>query len=167
MESWITSGLIGGLSAFVVGAIFTGAAKRKTTNGKLKHGLIILILALACLAFSLFSVWVFFYEENIYEQTSDLIAVCGLFFGFGIAALACFAEFLKVRGSFDADGIEFHTPWTGSKKENWDDLVSAKFNSSMCWYSLKFKSGKKVRLSSYLLGHGEVLAILKERGYSF
>ena len=167
MESWISSGLIGGLVAIIIGAIFTSAAKRKTTNGELKHSLLILVLALACLAFSLFSVWVFFYEENIHEKTSDLIAVLGLFFGFGIAALACFAEYFKVKGRFDSAGIEFHTPWTGIKKENWDDLISAKFNASMSWYTLEFRSGKKVRLSSYLQGHGEVLAILKERGYDF
>lgn len=167
MESWISSGLIGGLVAVVIGTIFTKTAKKKTAHGELKHGLLILILALACLAFSLFAVWVFFYEENIHEKTSDLIAVLGLFFGFGIAALVCFAEYYKVKGRFDADVIEFHTPWTGSKKEKWDDLVSAKFNASMYWYTLKFKSGRKVRLSSYLLGHGEVLAILNDRGYDF
>lgn len=167
MDSWILSGLIGGLAAVVIGTVFTKAAKRKTTNGDLKHGLLILILALACLALSLFSVWLFFYDKDVHEKTSELVAVLGLFFGFGISAIACFAEYFKVKGRFDSDGIEFHTPWTGAKKESWDDLVSAKFNASMYWYTLKFRSGKKVRLSSYLLGHGEVLAILKERGYDF
>ncbi|KKO43801.1 putative membrane protein [Rheinheimera pacifica] len=167
MESWISSGLIGGLVAVVIGVIFTNAARGKATNGELKHGLLILILALACLAFSLFAVWAFFYDEDVHEKTSEFVAVLGLFFGFGIAAIACFAEYFKVKGRFDSRGIEFHTPWTGTKKENWDDLVSAKFNASMYWYTLKFKSGKKVRLSSYLHGHGEVLAILKERGYDF
>ena len=167
MESWISSGLIGGLVAIVVGVIFTNAARRKVTNGELKHGLLILVLALACLALSLFAVWAFFYDEDVHEKTSEFVAVLGLFLGFGIAALACFAEYFKVKGRFDSHGIAFHTPWTGSKKENWDDLVSAKFNASMSWYTLKFRSGKKIRLSSYLQGHGEVLAILRERGYDF
>ncbi|MBU1619686.1 MAG: hypothetical protein KJ556_06970 [Gammaproteobacteria bacterium] len=126
MESWISSGLIGGCVAVVIGVIFTNAVRKTATSGELKHGLLILTLA-----------------------------------------LACFAEYFKVKGRFDSDDIAFHTLWTGTKKENWDDLVSAKFNASMYWYRLKFRSGKKVRLSSYVLGHGEVLTILKERGYDF
>lgn len=165
MESWISSGLIGGLVAVVIGTVFTKLARRTTTNGALKHGLLILILALLCLAFSLFAAWGFFYVDNVHENASELIAVLGLFFGFGGAAIACFAEYFKVKGRFDSDSIEFHTPWTGTKKENWDNLVSAEFNASMYWYTLTFRSGKKIRLSSYLLGHGEVLELLKDRGY--
>jgi hypothetical protein len=105
------------------------------------------------------------YDEDVHEQTSEFVSVLLLFFGFGIAAIACFAEYFKVSGTFDSDSISFYTPWTGSKKESWDDLVTAKFNGSMYWYTLEFKSGKKVRLSAYLLGHGEVLDIVKERSF--
>jgi hypothetical protein len=167
LESWISSGLIGGFVAIAIGIIFTNSARSKITNGELKHGLLILLLALACSALSLFAVWAFFNDKDVHEKASEFVAWLGLFLGFGIGAIACFAEYFKVKGRFDSRGIEFHTPWTGTKKENWDDLVSAKFNASMYWYTLKFRSGKKVRLSSYLLGHGEVLAILKERGYDF
>lgn len=165
MDFGITSGLIGGLVAVIIGAIITKSVKKKITNGELKHGVFILILAITCLAFSLFAAWAFFYYNDVHEKTSELVAVLGLFSGFGIAALACFAEYFKVKGRFNNNGIEFYTPWTGAKKENWDDLISAKFNASMYWYTLHFKSGKKVRLSSYLLGHGEVLELLKSRGF--
>jgi hypothetical protein len=165
VDSSIISGLIGGLVAVIIGTIVTKAARRKNTNGELKHGLLIFILALSCLAFSIFAAWMFVYDEDVHEQTSEFVSVLLLFFGFGIAAIACFAEYFKVSGTFDSDSISFYTPWTGSKKESWDDLVTAKFNGSMYWYTLEFKSGKKVRLSAYLLGHGEVLDIVKERGF--
>ena len=167
MDSSIISGLIGGLAALIIGTVTTKAAQRKTTNGELKHGLLIFFLALACFAFSAFAVWAFFNDNDVHEKNSELIAVIGLFFWFGLAAIACFAEYYKVNGKFNSEEIEFHTPWTGTKIELWDDLVSAKFNASMYWYTLEFKSGKKIRLSSYLLGHGEVLALLKDRGFDF
>lgn len=117
------------------------------------------------MAFSFFAAWMFFYDEDVYDKTSEFEYVLLLFFGFGLAAIACFAEYFKVAGSFDSERISFYTPWTGQKNENWEDLVSAEFNSSMYWYTLQFKSGKKIRLSAYLLGHGEVLDIVGERGF--
>ena len=65
MDSSIISGLVGGLVAVVVGTLVTKAARRKNTNGKLKHGLLIFILAMACMAFSIFAAWMFFYDEDI------------------------------------------------------------------------------------------------------
>lgn len=165
MDSGIISGLIGGIVAAILGTILTKAITKKKTNGELKHGVLMLILVIACLALSLYAAWGFFYDHDIRENTSELIAVIGLFSGFGIAALACFAEYFKVKGNFDSRGIEFYTPWTGAKKEDWDNLISAKFNALMYWYTLSFKSGKKVRLSSYVHGHGEVLELLKTRGF--
>ncbi len=167
MDTEISSGLIGGIAAVIIGTIVTKLAKRKATNGELKHGMFIFILGLACFTFSLFAVWLFFNDNDVHEKASEFYSAIALFVGFGFAAFACFAEYFKVKGTFNEDGIEFHTPWTGTKKECWKDLESAKFNASMYWYTLKFKSGKKVRLSSYLLGHGEVLEILQERGFDF
>lgn len=165
MDSSIISGLVGGLVAACIGVVATKAARNKPANGELKHGMLLLILALACSAFSVLAAWMFFYDEDVHEKTSELVSVLILFFGFGLAAIACFAEYFKVYGSFDSEKISFYTPWTGQKNENWEDLVSAEFNSSMYWYTLKFKSGKKIRLSAYLLGHGEVVNIVGERGF--
>lgn len=165
MDSSIISGLIAGLLAVVICTLVAKAARRKNTNDELKHGPLIFILAFACMAFSIFAAWVFVFDEDVHEQSSELVAVLLLFFGFGMAAIACFAEYFKVSGTFDSNNISFYTPWTGFKKETWEDLVAAKFNGSMYWYTLEFKSGKKIRLSAYLLGHGEVLEIVNKRGF--
>ena len=165
MDSSIISGLIGGLVAVGIGFLVTKSSRNRLTNGKLEHGLFMLILAIACLAFSVFAIWMFFYDEDVHEKTSEFVSVLLLFFGFGLSAMACFAEYFKVKGDFDSESITFHTPWTGLKQENWDDLISATFNGSMHWYTLEFKSGKKMRLSAYLIGHGEVLEIVRARGF--
>ena len=135
MDSSIISGLIGGLAAVIIGVFVTKAAR------------------------------MFFYDEDVHEQTSEFVSVLLLFFGFGIASAACFAEYFSVNGTFDSEEISFHTPWTGSKKEKWDSLVSANFNGSMYWYTLQFSSGKTIRLSAYLHGHGEVLELIRARGF--
>ena len=82
-----------------------------------------------------------------------------LFLGFGFAAVYCFGEAAWVQGSFDHVGIRFTTPWTGLKQEQWKDLVSIDFSGSASWYVLTFKSGKKIRLSTYLSGHQAALEV--------
>ena len=65
--------------------------------------------------------------------------------------------------SFDEEGIAFSTPWTGVKRERWEDLESAELNDWCSWYTLKFKSGKTIRLSRYLSGHLSALELAAER----
>ncbi len=167
MDSSTISGLIGGVVATLIGVVATKAARRKITHGELKHSALIFILAIVCIGLSAFAAWLFFYDNNVHQKTSELISFIGLFVGFGLSGLVCFAEYFKVQGVFSTEHIEFYTPWTGRKTERWDNLISAKFNPSMSWYTLKFKSGKTIRLSSYMLGHGEVLDILKQKGFNF
>lgn len=164
MDSGIISGLIGGIVAVLIGKLVSQRAKQKITDGRLQHGVFILLLAIACAAIAMIATAALLFDKHVSEKSSELFSVIGLMAGFGIAALACFAEYFKVEGHFDNDGIEFRTPWTGYKKEHWDDLASARFNASMSWYTLTFRSGKSVRLSTFLAGHGEVLSLLKHRG---
>ena len=44
-------------------------------------------------------------------------SIVGLIVGFGLGAAYCFAEYFFTRGSYDNDGIDFRTPWTGRKTE--------------------------------------------------
>ena len=86
-----------------------------------------------------------------------------LFIGMLAGAVYCFAEAALVKGSYDEQGIRFQTPWTGAKQEPWSELVSVDFVPSCSWYTLKFKSGKKIRLSQYLKGHLSAVEIAQAK----
>ena len=163
MDTSISSGLIGGISALFICLIAGTLAKKKRTNGELKQSLLIFFLAQASLLFVLFAVWAFFYDEGVQTDATEIFSVVALFVGFGVGAIYFFGEYYRVKGKFDNDQITYHTPWTGTKVELWQDLTSAKFNKWMYWYSLTFKSGKKIRISYYMLGHNEVVELLKQR----
>lgn len=167
MDSSIISGLLGGVAAIMIGLFITKSARKKVTNGELRHGFWLLIMAFACLSLAMFAGWAFFYDNGVQEKSSEMVAVLGLFFGFGFTAVACFAEYFTVQGRFNSQKIAFYSLWTGAKEELWQNLVTATFNSWLYGYTLEFKSGAKIRLSAYLLGHGEVLQILKDRGFDF
>jgi hypothetical protein len=69
------------------------------------------------------------------------------------------------KGQFDSCIITFYSPWTGIKEERWENLVSANFNALMYWFVLEFESGKKVRVTPLLNGHGELKRLLKDKGF--
>ncbi len=129
-------------------------------NAQLKFGYTVVVLAWTCLTFSLLSFSAFFYDNDVWTKNSEFYSVVGLFIGFGIASIYCFAEFFRVHGFYDEYHIEFYTPWTGQKNETWNNLNHAKFDASTSWYILEFKSGKKIRLSTLIHGHREVIAAL-------
>lgn len=107
------------------------------------------VLGVACLPLVLFPIVI----TVFYGHEKEFWAKVALFMGFGIAAAYCFGEAALVRGTFDEQRLTFSTPWTGRKSESWNDLLSIEFIGLCSWYLLTFKSGAKVRLSTFLGGH--------------
>lgn len=159
-------GLITGAVTVFVITYFTKKAKFGVEDGQLKFGLFIKGLGIACLIFSLVPLVVLVTGNYQVEKPGETVALVGLAVGFGIAAIYSLAEGFLVRGQFDDKGIHFSTPWTGVKKEAWSDLESVAFNGWCYWYLLRFRSGKVIRISSYLGGHGYLLALLREMGHN-
>jgi hypothetical protein len=121
-------------------------------------------LGCCCLAAVGFAVWSFFNNPGIWHDRAELIAVIGLFVGFGFCAGYCFAEYFKTRGTYDERGIDFSTPWTGRKTEKWSNLESVTL-SDAGWYVLTFTTGSKIRLSAMLGGSKRVLELLDQKGF--
>lgn len=155
--SAIVSGLIGCVVATLVTAYVAKRVGKGVAPGQLRHGGFMWGLAIACLAFALLPVAISWQSGH----DKDLWAKVGLFVGFGFGAIYCFGEARWVKGRFDHEFITFTTPWTGNKHERWQDLVLVELNGWCSWYVLTFKSGAKVRLSTYLGGHMAALEILE------
>ncbi len=161
------SGIIGGIIAVLICTYVIRKIRNQSQPGDLSHGKFIVGLAWVCLAFVAFAFSMFFIDANVWEDKTEFYSAIGLIVGFGTGAGYLFLEVYKVKGSYDEDGIEFYTPWTGYKNEKWSDLRSVKFSSSAGWYVLSFKSGSKIRLSSFLIGLGDVLQLLEEKEIDF
>ena len=144
----IISGLIGGLISVLLTVYIAKRVGKGGKPGELRFGAFMWGLAVACLVFAFLPV-----AATLAGNDKEFWAKLALFAGFGFGSAYCFGEAAFVRGLFNDDGIEFHTPWTGTKRENWSDLTSVEFVASCSWYKLTFASGKKVRLSQYLQGH--------------
>jgi len=144
----ILSGLIGGLISVLLTVYIAKRVGKAGKPGELRFGGFMWGLALACLVFAFLPV-----AATLAGNDKEFWAKVALFVGFGLGAAYCFGEAAFVRGVFDDEGIEFHSPWTGSKRENWNDLVSVAFVGSCSWYTLTFANGKRIRLSQYLQGH--------------
>ena len=164
MSSSIIFGLLGALVAVFLGVTITKLAANKVTKGRLQHGLWLSILGLVCLVFSIYLGWRFFLDASEKSKFGDIVIALVLIISFGLAALGCFIEYFKVKGYFDSDKITFYTPWTGTKEEHWDNLVSVHFNAVMYWFVLEFESCEKIRISPLLIGYGELKEQLIQKG---
>lgn len=144
----VISGLIGGLIAVLLTAYIANRVGKGGEPGTLRYSGFMWGLASACLIFAFLPL-----VATVAGNDKDFWAKAALFVGFGFGAAYCFGEAALVRGSFDEEGIRFHTPWTGTKCERWANLRSVEFVGACSWYTLTFASGKRVRLSQYLHGH--------------
>lgn len=147
--SGMVSGIIGGAIAMALTAYMAKKVGRQGDPGQLRFGAFIWILGGACLLLAGLPVGVTVFAGD----EEELVAKGALFVGFGLGAVYLFGEAAFVRGTFDEEGIDFYTPWTGRNQEKWNDLESVKFNGWMSWYTLKFRSGNKIRLSRFMWGH--------------
>ena len=163
MSSSIVSGLIGGLASVVICSYISAKARGAAEQGTLRYGSWLVVLGWCCLGFAAFAVWALFNDLDVWQRRSELFSVIGIIVGFGAAAAYCFAEYFFTRGTYDDEGIDFSTPWTGRKTESWNDLIAVELNTTANWYLLTFRSGKKVRISTMLSGHGGVLSLLEAK----
>jgi hypothetical protein len=154
----IISGLIGGLISVLLTIYIAKRVGKGGRPGELRFGGFMWGMAIACLVFAFLPV-----AATLAGNDKDFWAKVALFLGFGLGAAYCFGEAALVRGSFSDEGIEFHTPWTGTKRENWRDLLSIDFVASCSWYTLTFASGKKIRLSQYLQGHQSAVEVASSK----
>ena len=115
-------------------------------------------LGVACLAIALLPI-----VMTLLGNDKEFWAKLFLFVGFGVGAAYCFGEAAFVCGTYDADGIFFSTPWTGQKNERWKDLQAVQLNDWGGWYTLTFKSGKRIRLSRLLGGHLSALEMAQAK----
>ena len=157
--SGIIGGLVGGVIAAGLTAWIASRVGKGGRPGQLRYGAFMWGLAVVSLVFALLPVVVSLHRGD----SSEFWAKTVLFVGFGVGAIYCFGEVAFVKGEFDEEGIVFHTPWTGTKRERWEDLVSAEPNAWLSWYTLTFASGRKVRLSTFLTGHLSALEAARSR----
>jgi hypothetical protein len=164
MENLI-SGLISFLTTVVVMGILLRRSRQSPPTGQLCHGYFLPLLGSACLAFVAYTIAAATLQDELWQVPSELLSAIAIVIGFSMAAAYCFIEFFFTRGHYDEKGVVFRSGWSGTTIESWDDLLALDFDPFMGWYLLRFRSGRKVRISALLLGHWGVLEQLAARGY--
>lgn len=105
-------------------------------------------------------VWVALSREH--DNYPALIALAVVL---AVGGVYCLCEGIMTRGKVDDTGIVFITPWGGKRDEAWRDLRKVHYRSYLGMYVLTFRSGKVIRVSTLLSGHGAVLHHLRARGH--
>lgn len=148
----------------IVFAAFIRISRSNGKEGKLSFGAPIKILGLVCLIFSVVPLYIYLTKNYRTDVITETYALIGISFGFGVGAIYALGEAFFVKGDYDQLAITYRTPWTGVKDELWSGLKSITFNHSTSWYLLEFDSGAKIRLSTFLNGHRQLIELLELMG---
>lgn len=165
MMSSIISGLIAGLVAAIVCAWVSKRARESAIEGDLRFGAFLPFMGSCSLVLVGLVLSGLLMDPDFRSGQDELLVGLAVLLIFTLIGVYSFTEYARVRGSFDEAGIDFHSPWTGSKTEEWADLEALSFNRMAGWYVLRFRSGSIIRLSTLLRGHGDVLDLLKSKGH--
>lgn len=159
MDFDFQTALTTGLTVAVIGYL-TNRAVYSQNKGNLKYGIPMKVIGVLCLAFSVVPFIVLLTQNYQVEKPGETTALISLTIGFGLGAIYSIGEPFFVNGNYDNEKIEFFSPWSGRKIKQFKDLESFSFNPFCSWYVLKFNDGTKIRLSSYLGGHGHLIDFL-------
>lgn len=151
--------IVGAIAAALTTSLLAYYARRvgrAAEPGRLNFGGLMWVLGFGALSLALLPV------DAAYNDKEPWAVV--MFLVFAIMAIYWLGDAALVRGTYDREGIEFSTPWTGMKREKWRDLRSVELNVNGGWYALKFRSGSTIRLSKMLKGHQSALEMAQSRG---
>jgi len=154
------SGMVGAAIAIVLLSYVSRRAAAVDTGGRLNHGLLLKsfawVMTLAVLGLT--------YVMLFVDHNGQYVPLAFLILGFGAGAVYMMGDVYRTRGTFDSNGIEFESLWTGKKTQKWSDLVEVSYNEQMYWYVLLFADGTKIRVSNQLQGHGRLLDHIQSLG---
>jgi hypothetical protein len=155
------SGVIGGFIAVLLVHLITRHAARSKTDGRLAWHAAVTVFAWLLLLASFGLVYVLLRVNHGGQHVELLILIAF----FGSAAIGMLLEAYLTGGFFDQERISFRTPWSGSKVQRWADLTDVKFSAWSNLIVLRFRDGTKIRVSTLLNGHGELLQQLDALGF--
>jgi hypothetical protein len=156
-----SSGSVGATIAKIIVTHYSKKVSKSNNRGTLRYGPGIFLLFLLCVIIIVISLLTYFLGHMTLNEFYGFLSF------FGLGGIYCFGEYFKVKGIFNKKWIDFHSPWTGQKRESWSDLISVEFVSGAGWYLLVFKSGKKIRISNLITGHGDVIKLVKHKAINF
>ena len=161
MEIDWQSAISTGLTVSIIGYL-TNKAVYSQKKGNLKYGMPMKFLGIICFIVSAVPLYVLLAQNYQVDKPGETTALIGLAVGFGLGAIYFVTESFFVFGNYDCNKIEFFSPWTGTKTQDFKNLDYCSLNPFCGYYVLKFKDGTKIRLSTQLSGHGHLIDFLNK-----
>lgn len=104
--------------------------------------------------------------QSPFEDFSELWAFAGLFALFVPLTAYFIGEGFLVKGHYNAESIEFYTPWAGKKSEKLSDIESVA-NKGYTGVAIKFTTGTEMVVPARIKGFRGLINHLHELGYNF
>ena len=155
------SGAIGGIVAVLLMTYLSKRSARTGEPGQLKYGWFLKGMGIFCALVTGGLTYVILFTDH----RGQYVSLTCLILLFGLSAVYLLGEGFGTHGRFDAEGIEYRTPWSGHKAQEWSNLREVHFSEAMKWYVLTFADGTKIRISNVVHGHGPLLEQVRSLGH--
>jgi len=155
-EGWIT------IVAVILVSLYPTLFKGKVESGKLKSRKLLAFFGVlsACFALLIFSGYLtgrFAGDDSVaWLVILEILLISG--------AVVLFGEGYLIKGKYDDQYIEFYTPWSGLKIEEWSTLIEVNHRVYNAYYALYFENGTTIRVSDTLVGAPELVEHLDALG---
>jgi hypothetical protein len=159
--STLLSGVLGAVLAWFLVRLLKTRIRHGAGDGSLFYAPFVTGVGLV---FLLLSVW-FGLASGLVAAPDAQLRPALLAAGFGLGGALCLGEAVLTGGRYDDSGILFRSLWGGRRHEIWRDLLHARYSRFGLCYVLRFRSGKSIRLSVLLSGHGAVVTRLHALGH--
>ncbi len=159
MDSIINAGIL-----LIIMIIIISTMKKHKEDGKIFYQRWLMWLGLGTLSYAIVLAYNLFFHGNeivSYEFYLSIILIIGFLFSSIVALL----EYKITYGEFGRYGITYKTPWSGSKKYSWFNIVKVEYNPIMNWYIFYTDDNNKMRFSSYLSGIDDLIKFANDMGH--
>jgi hypothetical protein len=155
------TGLFFAFLAWIVVRIMSRRIREGAGDGSLGYSSVVLALGWLLIIFAtILTTSMFMGPSAVPDVPRSVVAAVS-----GVAGIVVLFKGVLTRGWYESSGIRYATPFGSKVDELWRDLVNVHYNSYCGWWVLKFKSGKKIRLSKLLCGYGGVIDRLRALGH--
>jgi hypothetical protein len=162
--SWLASIIVGGVGAIVGTLIFrwiqssrSRPAARTVAGTQLQYPTSVCILASIGLAFFGACAWFSFFSPT------GGPAVAALFLGFASLSFYLLWEYMAIRYTLRADGLEYRTLSFSRGVAHWEDVAHVRYAPYMKWFVVELRGGRRLRFSVLLIGLPALAQVIQDR----
>ena len=148
----------------IIMIIVISTMKKLKRNGELFYQRWLMWLGIGTISYTLFLIYNLAVNYPSLKKF-EIILSFSLIISFLFVSIVALLEYNFTKGEFGKYGIVYKTPWSGTKRYSWFNIIKVEYNPITNWYIFYMDDGEKMRFSSYLSGVDDLIEFTTAMGH--